>query len=104
MSPWAVGLIVRACLARKATITGNPVLFLWFFGLIRIVLPVNRQKKLRQPLPGALRAPDPARLADARVTREPAQASIDPAWTGGIVQGRKLAVVMGAAGEPLPMV
>jgi hypothetical protein len=103
-SPWAVGMIVRACLARKAEVTGNPVLFLWFYGLTRVVLPVNRQTKLRRPLPGALLAPDRNRLAYSRVVREPAADTIDPTWAGGVRGQRKLAVVMGAAGEPLPMV
>lgn len=103
-SPWAVGLIVRACLARKAEITGNPVLFLWFYGLTRIVLPVNTQKKLRRNLPDQLLAPDPSRKAYGRVVREPSLETIDPGWAGGVKGQRKLAVVMGAAGERLPMV
>jgi hypothetical protein len=103
-SPRAVGHVVQALLAGTATIRGNPVLFLWFYGLTRIVIPVGRQRPLSSPLPGALLAPNPASKAAGFVTREPARAKIDPGWTNGIEQHRKLAIVQGSAGEAIPMV
>jgi hypothetical protein len=103
-SPKAVGHVVRGLLAGTAVIRWNPVLFLCFYGLTRIVIPVGRQRPLPSPLPGALLAPNPASKVAGFVTREPAVAEIDPGWTNGIEQHRKLAIVQGAAGERIPMV
>jgi hypothetical protein len=102
-SPKAVRHIVKALLARMAVIRGNPVLFLWFYGLTRIVIPLGRERPLREPLPGALVAPNPASKVADRITREPAVPEIDPSWTNAIEQRRKMAMVQGVAGEPVPM-
>lgn len=101
-SPKAVGVIVKATLARTATITGNPALLLWFYGLTRVVVPLGRTAPLADPLPGALAAPDPASRVWDRIPRLPAVDAIDPAWSEGVAARRTLAQVRGVAGEPLP--
>lgn len=102
-SPKAVGLIVNSLLARRAEVSGNPVLFLWFYGLTRIVIPVGRTGPLPAPLPDSFTAPNPQSKVHARIIREPAVAAVDPAWTAAIAARRKMAMVQGVAGEPVPM-
>ena len=102
LSPHAVGHIVKATLSRRAVIEGNPLLFLWFFGLTRIVIPVNRQRPLRRPLPDHLLAPDPGSRVYGDITHEPAVTRLDPGWTNAVEQSRKQTIVRGGEGEPMP--
>jgi hypothetical protein len=99
LSPRAVGRIVQALLARRATVQGNAVLLLWFYGLTRMVIPLGRQRPLREPLPGALRTPDPSSRVAGRITREPAAAALDRQWTAAARQRARMAMLQGVAGE-----
>jgi hypothetical protein len=99
LSPRAIGRTVQAALERRATIAGNAVLLLWFYGLTRMVFPVGRQKPLRRPLPGALAAPDPSSGVAGRIPRLPAEAGLDPWWEGAVGQRAKMAMLRGVAGE-----
>lgn len=90
-SPRAVHKVAQAMLAGKARVDGNPVLLLWFFGLTRIVVPLNRQRPLRQPLPDGFVAHDRASSVHDRITRLPAVQKIDPAWTGGVTRNSQAA-------------
>jgi hypothetical protein len=98
-----IGRIVRLILDRRATYTGNATYALWFWGLSRMVLPLGRQRPLREGLPGALTAPDPASKVAGRITREPVAEQIDPALTDIIAAHRKMAMVRGSAGAGIPM-
>ncbi|MGH9000887.1 MAG: hypothetical protein ACRDY7_16015 [Acidimicrobiia bacterium] len=99
-SPKAVGLVVKSLLARTAEVSGNPVLFLWFYGLTRIVVPIGRTGPLPGYLPGDFTLPDPHSKVHGRITREPAVSEIDPAWTDAIAARRTMVMVRGVAGEP----
>jgi len=99
LSPRAVGGIVRALLARRATVSGNAVLLLWFYGLTRMVFPLGRQRRLREPLSGAACAPDPSSRVAGRISREPSAAVLDPQWTAAIRQRARMAMLQGVAGE-----
>ena len=99
LSPRAVGRIVQALLARRATVAGNAVLLLWFYGLTRMVIPYGRQRALREPLPGALRTPDPSSRVAGRITREPPAATLDQQWTAAARQRARMAMLRGVAGE-----
>jgi hypothetical protein len=102
LSPNAVGHIVKATLNRRAVIEGNPLVFLWFYGLTRIVMPINRQRPLRRPLPDHLLAPNPVSRVNTYITREPAVSHLDPNWTNAVEQSRKQTIVRGGDGEPMP--
>jgi hypothetical protein len=103
LSPHAVGSIVQALLARRATVRGNAVILLWFYGLTRLVIPYARQRRLGTPLPGTIISPDPASRVAARTTREPAAAELDPAWTDAAARRARMAMLRVAAGERIPM-
>jgi hypothetical protein len=83
-APDAVGRIVKLLLARRATVAGNPVLLLWFYGLTRHVIPLGRQRPLKHPLPGA------------------AAANLDPEWRAAQDQAAKVPMVRAVAGEEIP--
>ena len=103
LSPHSVGRIVRALQAERATVRGNPVLLLWFYGLTRVVIPYARQRRVGTPLPNTYSAPDPAGLVAGRIIREPAAARLDPSWTGAVNQRARMAMLRVAAGETIPM-
>jgi hypothetical protein len=103
LSTRCVGRIHAALLARRATVTGNIVLLLWFYPLTRLVIPYSRQRPLRAPLPGTLPAPDPSSRVAARTVREPAVAALDPAWAGAAERRATMAIMRGARGERIPM-
>lgn len=103
LSPYAVGRIVHALLARSATYQGNAVFVLWFFGLTRFVLPIGRQRPLAVPLPDAFIAPNPHSNVSERIVREPARAALDANWPMAHQQYKKMAMTRGCAGEPIPM-
>lgn len=101
--PDAVGQIYEGMLDRRITVEGNPVLLLWFYGLTRIVLPLGRQRPMKEPLPGALLEPDHASAVAGRITREPAAAALDPAWAGALERRAQMVMVRGCNGENVKM-
>jgi hypothetical protein len=103
LSRRCVGRIHTALLTRRATVTGNTVLLLWFYPLTRLVIPYARRRPLRSPLPGVIAAPDPSSRVAGRTVREPAVAEVDPAWTGAVERRDTMAIARGARGERIPM-
>lgn len=99
----AVGRIVRALLARRATYTGNAVLVLWFFGLTRFVLPVGRSAPLKRELPEAYVLHNPSSLVADRITREPVAEQLDPNWTAAHARRAQMIMIRGSAGEDVKL-
>jgi hypothetical protein len=99
----AVGKIVQLALADRVRYTGNAAYALWFWGLTRMVVPLGRQRPLKENLPGALAAPDPSSKVAGRITREPVATALDPAWPAAHSARDEMALMQGTAGkEPAP--
>jgi len=101
--PDAIGRLVRLAQAGRVRYTGNATYALWFWGLTRMVLPLGRQRPLREPLPGALCAPDPRSKVAGRITREPVAAELDPGWVGAHTARAGTAMLRGVNGEEIPL-
>lgn len=99
----AVGEIVRLLHARRATYAGNAVYVLWFWSLRSMVLPYGRDHPLREGLPGALAAPNPASKVAGRIVREPVAVELDPAWTRAAQARSQMALTRGCRGDDVPM-
>jgi hypothetical protein len=100
-SPRAIDRIVGGMMHGAVRIEGNPLILLWFHGLMRKLLPISRPRPPRQALPGAYRAHDPASNGVEKITIEPTVRQLDPRWTGAWNARAKLWIVRGACGEPL---
>lgn len=100
----AIGKIVQALLTGGATYNGNGSLFLWFYGLTRMVLPIFRQGPLSGPLPFSFLAPDPQSAIASRTIYEPVALELDPAWTNARRQRDKMVLARGSRGELFPTV
>ncbi len=103
LHPHAIGKIIEALQARKATYTGNAVLVLWFYALTRFVLPIGRTRRDRVALPGSFIAPNPDSAVASRITREPAVQELDPDWKPAHIQRNKMALIKASRGEPFPL-
>lgn len=97
----ATGAMVEGLQRDRIRVQGNPVLLLWFHGLTRIVAPIGRGPEPRRRAPLPFLAPSPASRVADRITREPAVAELDRAWTSAWEQRSKLEMIKVAAGAPL---
>jgi hypothetical protein len=68
-----------------------------------MVLPLGRQRRLKEGLPGALTAPNPTSKVADRITREPVVDRIDPALTDAIAAHRKMGMIRGSNGDDVPL-
>src|SRR5258707_1098463 len=59
-SPRAIDRIIGGLVHGTVRLEGNPLILLWFHGLMRKLMPIDRASPPRQALPGASRAHDPA--------------------------------------------
>ena len=100
-SPRAIDRIIGGLVHGAVRLEGNPLILLWFHGLMRKLMPIGRASPPRQALPGAYRAHDPASNGVEKITIEPAVRQLDPRWTGAWNARAKLWIVRGACGEPL---
>lgn len=102
-SPAAVRHIVTAMLGRRAEVRGNAVLLLWFYGLTRTVVPLGRERRLRDPLPDGFTAPDPRSQVADRITRSAPADALDPAWEAAVTAHQKMAMPRACAGRPVAL-
>jgi hypothetical protein len=100
-SPRAVERIMSGWIRGTVRLEGSPLILLWFDGLLRKMLPMRPQGAVRQALPGAYLAHDPASNGVERVIIEPTVRQLDPRWTAAWNARAKLWIVRGASGDPL---
>jgi hypothetical protein len=94
-----VSQLVAGLLDVTVSVRGNPFHVLWFAELAQQIVPTAARVRWATP-PGAYVAPDPSLAAANRITREPACAALDPAWTEAARAREKLVMMRVAAGEP----
>jgi len=82
-------------------IRGDVSLFLWFEGLLRIVVPTRRTYSPSVVVPFRFVSPEEAGEAAKYIIREPEATQLDPAWTAALTQRNKLLIMRVPAGEPL---
>ncbi len=100
-SPRAVERVLGGPIHGAVRLDGSPLIFIWFHGLLRKVLPIGPESAARRALPGAYLAHDPASNGVEQITIEPAVRQLDPDWTAAWNSRAKLSIVRGASGDPL---
>jgi hypothetical protein len=102
LSPRAIGRIVEGMNTGGTRIDGNPVLLLWFHGLTRIVAPIGRSRRPRQPAPVPIRTPERDAPYASRIIREPPVSELSRDWPEAWAAREKLLQLRAAAGGRLP--
>ncbi len=95
----AIKQLTHLIAARKVIVSGNPALILWFYEMTMALLPWRRHEEL--VLPDRYIAHDPHSKVATRITREPAQASLDERWAGAVRQREKLLLWRVGKGDPI---
>jgi hypothetical protein len=80
---------------------GNPMVLVWFYGLMRNLVAGGLADPSRRVLPGAYVAHDPAANGVETITVEPAVRQLDPDRAGAWNARSKLWIVRGPNAEPL---
>ncbi len=90
VAPDAIGRIVGGCESGEVECRGDVAIVLWFYELTIGLMPWPTRKA--HVYPDAYTAPDPGMKAADRITREPAVAALDPAFTRAMTQRDKLEI------------
>jgi hypothetical protein len=100
-SPDAVERLADGLYRETARIEGHPLIPVWFFSLMRTLVPIGRAAEHHRALPGAYLTHDPASNGNEEIIIEPAVRQLDPQWTNAWSARAKLWIIRGANGEVL---
>lgn len=93
--------LVAGMLDGTVSIEGSAALALWFQGLAPAVIPGLPVVSLPATPPAPYLRPSSSAAVSHRITREPAEHELDPAWTDAAAARKKLLMMRVAAGEPV---
>jgi len=99
LAPNAVEQIVEGITSGNIEIKGLPAIVLWFYEMVMGCVP---GRKKRHTMPSAYTRADPNSKVADRITREPAQNTLDHTWSGAVRQRENLMMWKVGQGTPAP--
>ena len=100
LAPNAVEQIVEGLTSKDIELEGMPAHVLWFYEMVMAYLPWRKTRYTAAP--NAYVEPDPQSKVADRITREPAEKTLDPNWAGAVAQREKLDMWRVGEGAPVP--
>ena len=99
LAPDAIKQIVEGVASKDIELRGLPAHLLWFYELVMAFAPWRKTRY--RAMPNAYVVPNPDSKVADRITREPAEASLDPNWSGAVAQREHLMMWKVGHGEPV---